>query len=188
MRYAILLICLLSAAAGCDPRSPELPPTDKWVRFHCPGKFSDKPVCMVELPGKPELVPQSLYHRLRSGNNEIDYYRYACGKDGEYGICVGLVAEQDREPPLSDAELQDIGTQMAEQLDATLTVNKPFVLDNKYPALELVGEKRRGLHGKFRARIIYKGENMIVQFAVGRSSVVREQEVAYFFDSLLLYK
>ena len=187
MHCITFLLCLL-AVAGCDIRSQHLPATDKWVRFHCPEKFSDKHVLMVEMPGKPRLAEQSLLQQIRIGDQQADIYSYACGTDGEYSVCAAEIPEQDRNPPLSADDLQEIGKQFAERMGATLTENKSFLFEQKYPALDLTGAQTRGISGNFRARIIYHPQFFIMLVATGRTKVVREPEVSYFFDSLLLYK
>jgi hypothetical protein len=187
MRFAAIIIFLLFVA-GCDPRSPDLPPTNKWVRFHCPTKHSDKHAFMVEMPGKPSLQLGSIYQTLNLGGQQMDVYTYACTTDGEFTVSAVELPRHEIEPPPSDDEFQTFGKIVAQKLDATLTENKPFLYEQKHPALDLAGAQKRGLAGNFRARMIFSDNYMIMLMVTGRTSVVRELEVTYFFDSLLLYK
>lgn len=186
MRYALIFMLSMLAIAGCNARSSKLPTTDKWVRFHCPVKGADKSVFMVEMPGKPEIPLNSLYRRLTS-LGEVDAYAYQCGDDGMFMAFAAEIGQELEQTPLDNEESQAMGRQLAERMDAEVTESKSFLFEEKYPALDLAGAQKRGIAGKFRIRVINYKQYLIMLIVVGRANVVREPEVSYFFDSLLLY-
>lgn len=194
MRFAAIVLCLLFVA-GCDNRSLLLPQTDKWVRFHCMAGSSQRPVCMVEMPGKPRTT--TITKQLLGNPLYLQMHSYECGSDGMFAVTAIKKFDEDIAPnesaAIDDQEtLHDFEAQMQQMMGShvKLLSKKTFLFQEKYDAFEITAEAQEPQLAPLicRGRFINYKNYAIILIVVGNSSVVREPEVTYFFDSLLLYK
>jgi hypothetical protein len=192
MSIEMRLICvfwLLLACAGCNSRSPQLPSTDKWVTFHCPGQGGDKHVFQIEMPCKPKSETKQI--NILENNLQMVMYASECGDDGMY--CVTALKLPDMIGNVDEAKteyLQGMGAQLGAMMGFKLIREKVFLFESLFPTIEIEGEITQEPYksGIIRGRFIEYKNYGIILFAFGNSKAVREPEVSHFFDSIVFYK
>ena len=187
MRQVLIALGVMILTSGCSNRSDLLPTTDKWVYFHCPGSKLEEHVCLVKMPKSP--TSETRRRKLLGKEFEITLHSYDCAGDGIYGMGAIDGSVFDGLAPLDVEDLQGLGKLFADAMDIKLTEEKTFLYEQKYPAIDFSGEVPKKLGGGvLRARVILYQQYLIFLMANGKTKVVRDPEVSYFFNSVTFYK